>query len=419
MRLNGIERTGVSNHNRVRPPKNGGNEFSRLLEGAAADGKKVSAEVNPLPASGTTLLGTISRENPTVSDLLFQHPAYRKDTWGIVHSGRNQEKPFTRMKAGTKVYIDQETREIFWDRPGRRPPADQPPETNASRTEPVALGTISREHPTVSDLLFRSPSYRKETWEIVHAENNRGKPFTRMTPGTTVYLDPESREIFWDRTPVQSTLEPQAAEAITPAPTSVSEPVVLEEDAFSEGLADAVEPYLGRPYEELDCYQLVVQGLEKLGVKYQGTGGLAEQLIKTAVSKGLPRNAYLNGEGLIRNSGSLIYSKSFPRIGRPETEARAIFDQIEPLLKKGFILSFSTPTRGHTGIISRRDGAWTYINSGNMDHQIESRVAAKGVGEEFLSKEIGNWFKLAFDRNESLQVTLGRLNEEKLRSAMI
>jgi len=38
----------------------------------------------------------------------------------------------------------------------------------------------------------------------------------------------------------------------------------------------------------------------------------------------------------------------------------------------------------------------------------------KGVGEESLEAEIRNWFELAKSRKESLRITLGRLNEQKL-----
>ena len=92
---------------------------------------------------------------------------------------------------------------------------------------------------------------------------------------------------------------------------------------------------------------------------------------------------------------------------------------MEPLLKKGFILSFSTPTRGHTGIVSQKDLFWTYINSGNMDHNVETPRETKSVGEEYLAEEIANWLALAAERDESLIITLGRLHEEKLRSFVI
>ncbi|MCJ7603604.1 MAG: hypothetical protein MUO63_19150, partial [Desulfobulbaceae bacterium] len=79
--------------------------------------------------------------------------------------------------------------------------------------------------------------------------------------------------------------------------------------------------------------------------------------------------------------------------------------------------SFSTPTRGHTGIISQHNQMWTFINSGYMDNQVEKTGRSKGVGEEVLAKEIKNWCKVAAKTGESLVITLGRLQEEKLRTA--
>ena len=83
-------------------------------------------------------------------------------------------------------------------------------------------------------------------------------------------------------------------------------------------------------------------------------------------------------------------------------------------LEKGNILSFSTETRGHTGIVSNKNGTWTYINSGVIDNPVNKNTTPKGVGEEKLDKEIENWFRLAFKRNESLVITLGKLNQNKL-----
>ena len=78
-------------------------------------------------------------------------------------------------------------------------------------------------------------------------------------------------------------------------------------------------------------------------------------------------------------------------------------------------ITFSTPSRGHTGIISRKNGRWTYVNSGLIDHQIDAGRVSRRVGEEVLEDEIRNWFSLARNRNESLKISVGLLEEEKLR----
>jgi hypothetical protein len=283
----------------------------------------------------------------------------------------------------------------------------------------IYLGEISPEHRTVSNLLVRHPEYGKRTWQIIHSEENRVKPYTRIRSGTKVFLNPNSLEITW----AQNAGTYEGLARSSPLDRERSEPSPHggkpEKDPFSEGLVRAVEPLLGRAYEEIDCFQLVIQGLEKLGVKYRGRGGLGERLMRVALSKGLPQNAYLNGEGLVELTGSSVYAKSFLKNMDPVEQARKVFAELEPLLERGLILSFSTPTRGHTGIISRQGDHWTYINSGRMDHEVQRRSREKGVGEEFLKKEIKNWFRLARERGESLQITVGRLHEEKLKSRSI
>jgi hypothetical protein len=63
-------------------------------------------------------LGTISRDNPTVSHLLVQDPRFGKDCWDIVHSQANGSKAYRSIQPGTSVYIDAHTREIVWSRDG-------------------------------------------------------------------------------------------------------------------------------------------------------------------------------------------------------------------------------------------------------------------------------------------------------------
>ncbi|MFO8085992.1 MAG: lytic transglycosylase domain-containing protein [Desulfobacterales bacterium] len=60
-------------------------------------------------------LGVISSERPTVSHLLINHPEYSADCWEIIHSDLNKNKPYTRIPAGTHIYIDPESHEIVWD----------------------------------------------------------------------------------------------------------------------------------------------------------------------------------------------------------------------------------------------------------------------------------------------------------------
>ncbi len=277
----------------------------------------------------------------------------------------------------------------------------------------IVLGTISKKKPTVSNLLVKHPEYGKQCWKIIHAEQNRNKPYTRIHEGTVVYLNPDTLEIVWGEDSTAPELKANFAKTEGFHMENNSH-VIKKRDKFSENLAKAVEPYMGKPYEEVDCYELVVEGLKEMGVQYSGNGGLKQWLIKMATKQGLPYNSYLSGEGIVAASGLSIYSKSFQRIKNPEAQARMVFDEMKPFNKKGFILSFSTRSRGHTGILSRKNNSWTFINSGRMDHNVGGADVIKGVGEERLSDEVLNWFKLAESLKEPLQITLGQLNKEKL-----
>ena len=191
--------------------------------------------------------------------------------------------------------------------------------------------------------------------------------------------------------------------------------LVLKTD--NPSLADAVRPFIGTSYTEIDCYGLIVRGLMNQGVQYHGHGGLREKLENLALLDGLPNNAYLTGEGLVEKAGTKIFSNSIRRISNTREESDKIYSEIIPYLREGLILSFSTTTRGHTGIISKRDDDWTYINSGVIDNQIFSGEVSERVGEEFLKAEITNWIVLASSRKEPLTVTLGQIDENQLQDS--
>jgi hypothetical protein len=277
----------------------------------------------------------------------------------------------------------------------------------------VSLGTVTRQNPNVSSLLISHPVYKEECWRILFNPVNSNKPFTRIPPGTEIYLDPETREILWGR--MLQTREPSRGLAESAQAQPTTEQKAPDSSAsLSERLVDAVEPLYGKPYREIDCYELLVKGLTNLGVRYQGAGGLGRRLMVMAKERGLPMNAFFNGEGLIAASGSRVYSKTLLQVRSPERQANELLEEIEPYLQKGQILSFSIHSRGHTGIVSRAGNTWTLINSGRMDNAVTSTGLAKGVGEESLKAEIRDWFELAKNRRESLRITLGTLNEQKL-----
>ncbi|MBF0260192.1 MAG: hypothetical protein HQK62_15435 [Desulfamplus sp.] len=49
-----------------------------------------------------------------------------------------------------------------------------------------------------------------------------------------------------------------------------------------------------------------------------------------------------------------------------------------------------------------------------MDNNISGKNGTKQVGEEILSKELENWFKLAVSRKDGLKITLGNIDIAKL-----
>ena len=368
-------------------------EFPRILNKQIAD--PVQSAHTPVSARGLQIgnktpvaperffLNTIivSDYYPPVSNHSIKHPAEGKNLGNI---------PYPKLDGGQ--------------------PDLKTPESSGL----VPIGTLSKSDPTVSELLIKHPTYGKNCWNILSANINRDKTYTTIPGGSRIYLNPKTLEVAWEgnKTPAE---HPVPADP----PDFRAEQIPLREpNPFSAGLVKAVKPYMGKPYKEMNCFELVAQGLEGVGIRYYGRDGLGERLVKMATKKGLSSNHYLTGEGLIETSGSPIYSKSVQRIRNSKTEARMVYQEVKPFLHEGMILSFSTPTRGHTGIVSQRGQNWTYINSGHMDHRIEGKTS-RGVGEEYLGAEIRNWFRLAAKRKESLQITVGRLDEDKLKALLI
>lgn len=419
------------------------------------------------PEASRVEIGTISSGTPTVSHLLHNQPAWKDDIWQIIHADVNRDKPFTQLRPGTTVYLDAATGELSWGRDAERAttnapiaqadklrqatqrldalpyrPVDGavspahaqtamasphqsdaiPGETSQAHTvaepqKPVLLGTLSQQTPTVSHLLKKHPDYSEDVWKIVFSASNHGKTFSRMPLGTSVSIHPETHEISWPEEPSRSRVQTQPATMPVEAQT-----VALADGnantSFASELARAVRPLYGTSYEHLDCYELVVRGLKSMGVRYEGQGGIRDHLVNMAAEHDLPDNAYLNGEGLVEAFGSKVYATSMGNIDHADTMAQQIFREMVPELEEGLILSFSTRSRGHTGIISQQDGLWTFINSGVMDHSISPGTEPERVGEEILSEEINNWLQLAATEDETLSITLGSLSQQKLQTAL-
>ncbi len=275
----------------------------------------------------------------------------------------------------------------------------------------IALGTISRNSPTVSDLLIRHPVYGKQCWQIVHGQQNHNAPYTRIPAGTTIYLHPGTLKIRWGRS-FEYEAQQAAMRGSAALPGTAIGPAAGK--ALAAQLLGSLQAFLGTPYKDVDCYELLVNGLEKLGVQYRGAGGLKDHLIQAARRNGLPPNSYLTGEGLVANAGSVLYARTVTGRQQAGDLARQIYSELQDRLQAGYILSFSTPSRGHTGVVAKQGETWTFVNSGRLDHDINGGPLRKAVGEEYLVDEIRTWMARAARRGESLEITLGRLEENRL-----
>ena len=291
--------------------------------------------------------------------------------------------------------------------------------SGTGREELVRLGTITEETPTVSHLLMRDSRYREQCWDIVHAPANRDKPFSDMAKGESVWLDPRNREII-TRRDTSGRQSADSGESHKPSPSLSSlfhrapSPESKTPHLTPHDLSRAVASYRGTPYSRLNCYELVVQGLKDLGVDYSGRQGLQRALMQEARQDERAPNAYLTGEGLIRSLGSSVFRQNLPRIDSPQGTARDLMRSLDHRLQPGMILSLSTPQGGHTGVISRQEGRWTFVNSGRIQHAVNGEPPSRGVAEEDLSSELAQWLERARNNGHSLTISVGRLSPEKV-----
>lgn len=296
-----------------------------------------------------------------------------------------------------------------------------------ANSKKIHIGTLSDDTPTVSELLYNT-KYKNNCWKMLEKDVNSSKPFKSIPAGTDIFLDKSTSEIVWGERHNDKTVTPSNYKPKSQSYKSASDPYKSDIDFSSSSqyspsksgksvlLHEAVREFMGKDYSKIDCYELVVNGLKKLGVKYGGRGGLGNHLIDKAVGEGRKQNHYLTGEGLVQATGQSVYNKRILNVNNPISQAKSAMNEMENVLKEGQILSFSTRTRGHTGVISKRNGVWTFINSGYMDNNIAGKNGKKQVGEEILSKELENWFKLAGKKRDGLMITLGNIDLMKLAS---
>lgn len=363
-------------------------------------------------------LGTVNSTSPSVSHLLQNHPTLKHECWHILSDPINRDKPFTSLPLGTEVSLNPQSREIVLGSAIEQglPVAYDLGSAKNAEDDRIELGTITPDTPTVSHLLIHDPRFASEAWNIIFSPTNQEKPYASLLPGTTVAINPQTRELSF----MSKGHDLSSSPAITAPPldgeSGKTPPSDPEQIRFSGRLAESVRSYMGQPYDTIDCYGLVVRGLKDQGVQYGGPNGLRHQLERLAQEQGLPTNALQNGEGLIAVAGNKLYGQSFVRVTNVEEQTREVLRQLGPLLQEGMLLSFSTPSQGHTGVIARKDDKWTYVNSGLIDHQVDGGRVSRRVGEETLGEEIKNWLQLAKNKKTSLTVSAGLFDTKKLKT---
>ncbi|MCP3852883.1 MAG: hypothetical protein GY694_22045 [Gammaproteobacteria bacterium] len=362
-------------------------------------------------------LGALGTQNTTVAQLLLNHPELKSKTWSIIHNPVNHDKAFRKIPSGEAIFYNPKTQELSWSQantPTKNPLVSAPSlnrgkEITSHSTENsgqrMSLGEINQSNPTISDLLSQKSDLKAERWGIIHSDINKNKAFTNIPNNTMIYMDSQTKELSWNTTPSTPSIAEKNSQK---ADSNTTENIVL-----AKKLDEAVKPYMGTEYKHLDCYTLVVNGLENMGIKYRGKHSLSSQLLQKAQHEGRANNTYFTGEGLTEAVGNKVYTKAISSVSNIDQQSKDIFSEMKGLMKKGDILSFSLQTKGHTGVISQNKDQWTYINSGRLDNAIEEDAPKHGVGEETLLNEINNWVKRAKVRNESLQITVGRLAEQK------
>lgn len=369
-------------------------------------------------------LGKLSDDTPTVSELLY-NTQYKDKCWEMLESDVNSSKHFKKIPAGTDIYLDKKTSEIVW---GQNYEKKSGVITNDDITQTRVLSILPRSSKTISQpgsdisLGAKQTYYSKKKVSVAdHLKissdllNSRGADSS--TGSDSDIPEPSlSSTIYSNRaSTIDNAISDTGIHKSEDLPYKYKSSLHKYTDKSDEpALDDAVKEFMGKNYNKMDCYELVVSGLENMGIKYTGKGGLGRHLINKAIDKGLSRNHYLTGEGLLEATGHSVYNKTAFSVKKPVSQAESVMKEMQKVLKEGQILSFSTRTRGHTGIVSKQDGIWTFINSGYMDNNISGKNGTKQVGEEILAKELENWFRVANSRKEGLKITLGDIDASKL-----
>jgi len=157
----------------------------------------------------------------------------------------------------------------------------------------------------------------------------------------------------------------------------------------------------GGRYSRLDCYEFVAAVLEGNGIRYYGKDGVGRALVEKAKMEHKPSNHFLTGEGLTG-----LLSSDMASVHVKGESVQQVWEALEPRLKEGAILSFSSRRAGHTGIVGLRNGRWVFINSsGKLGEKRSYRVK-----EEDLEEEIRSRLAKAKNEKSPLSITLGQVD---------
>ncbi|MCU7940215.1 MAG: hypothetical protein KZQ64_06670 [gamma proteobacterium symbiont of Bathyaustriella thionipta] len=242
-------------------------DFARQLDKHTFVSQKtdtLSTHEGPLEQPQNIKLGTLSEKNTTVAQLLLANPQLKADTWSIIHHSINKNKAFNQIPVGKEIFYNQQTREISWSEQANKTKLINPVASSGTEgsvdTHKLVLGQLNSNNPTVSNLLSQNKELKAQRWNIIHDAVNRNKAFTKIPYGSTVYFDSKTRELSWDTTNNSGNKQ---------------SPVSDNNLILSKKLDDAVKPFMGTDYKDIDCYTLVVNGLKNMGVRYQGEDSLS------------------------------------------------------------------------------------------------------------------------------------------------
>ncbi|MDP2863453.1 MAG: hypothetical protein Q8N95_11735 [Desulfobacterales bacterium] len=200
-------------------------------------------------------------------------------------------------------------------------------------------------------------------------------------------------------------------------------PVITDENKHPETLRPIESSKtlgLRHRFNNRDCYEFLAGILEENGISYFGVNGVGSTLIDQARSRGMNLNAFLTGEGITRVLCDNPVEINVSRV--TDTSFDEIWNKIEPHLKKGAILSFSSQPSGHTGIIDQKNGQWVYINSSgvpydrktyrvieeDLKHEIRGRLERANRQQTFLSITLGSLSRVLTARFENSPLSEGR-----------